>query len=267
MSKIWSFTNRSSIVFVHGFTGHPEYTWSEKQEVGRRQNEHNDNDGERLSKRQKLLSSAASPETEHGVYNPIYWPRDLLPIAVPNARVLTYGYDTSSTRSSDYSIGKSTVQDIAWDFLTGLETARRVQSLRPLILVAHSLGGIVVMEALRRSSGCKTRQSHLHSIYENTSGIIFFGTPHGGPNPRELIQHTIERVIRVDNFKVNDHIIDTFLLYVEQLKDWDERFGSIARDRCWTIISFQEQHGDIAISDKKVRDSNIPIQYTNYTGC
>jgi alpha-beta hydrolase superfamily lysophospholipase len=50
---------------------------------------------------------------------------------------------------------ESIVKDIAWDFLVRLEVARRVQSLRPLVLIAHSLGGIVVMEALRRSSGCK----------------------------------------------------------------------------------------------------------------
>ena len=159
---------------------------------------------------------------------------------------------------------KSKVQDIAWDFLVGLEAARRVQSLRPLLLVAHSLGGIVVMEALRRSSGCKKHQGHLHSIYEATSGILFFGTPHGSPNFSELIQLTIERVIKVDDFKVNNHIVNTFLLYAEQLKEWDKKFGSIARDRCWTIFSFQEQYGDIAIGSKKVRDSNIPIERTKF---
>jgi hypothetical protein len=205
-----------------------------------------------------------SHEREHGDNKPIYWPRDLVPIAVPNARVLTYGYDTSPTHCGGYAMEKSKVQDIAWDFLVGLEAARRVQSLRPLLLVAHSLGGIVVMEALRRSSGCKKHQGHLHSIYEATSGILFFGTPHGGPNFRELIQLTIERVIKVDDFKVNGHIVNTFLLYAEQLKEWDEKFGSIARDRCWTIFSFQEQYGDIAIGSKKVRDSNIPIERTKF---
>lgn len=267
ISRTWSFTNRSSIVFVHGLTGHPEHTWSEKQEVGRGQNEHNDNDGERRSKRQKLLPSATPPEEEYGLHEPTYWPRDLVPIDVPNARVLTYGYDTSPTHCGGYSMGKSTVQDIAWEFLIGLEAARRFQSLRPLIFVAHSFGGIVVMEALRRSSGCQKHQSHLHSIYEGTSGILFFGTPHSGPNSHDLIQQTIERIIKIDNFKVNDHIVDIFLLYVEQLKEWDKKFGLIARDRCWTIISFQEQHGNIAIDGKKVGGSTIPTQCTNCIGC
>jgi hypothetical protein len=147
---------------------------------------------------------------------------------------------------------ESIVKDIAWDFLVRLEAARRVQSLRPLVLIAHSLGGIVVMEALRRSSGCKKHQRHLYSIYEVTSGIIFFGTPHSGPNFGNLVQFTIDRVIKVNNFKVNDHIVNTFLLYTEQLKEWDEKFSLVARNRCWKIFSFQEQYGDIAIGNKKV---------------
>lgn len=157
---------------------------------------------------------------------------------------------------------ETAVQDIAGDFLVGLEAARRFHSPRPLVLIAHSLGGIVVMEALRRSSGCTRNQRHLHSIYEETSGILFFGTPHGSPDFRALIQLTIERVIIVDDFKVNDHVVNTFLLYAERLKEWNERFGSISRDNSWTIFSFQEQYGNIAISSKKVRVSSIFIECT-----
>jgi hypothetical protein len=127
-----------------------------------------------------------------------------------------------------------------------------------LLFVAHSLGGIVVKEALRRSHGCETYQSHLRSIYNFTSGIIFLGTPHGGADPRGLIQHIMEQTIRAMGFKVNEQIISTLLPTGERLKELRDEFGPMARQRNWTIFSFQEQYGVKALSDKKVRASAFP---------
>jgi len=47
---------------------------------------------------------------------------------------------------------------------------------RPIIFVAHSLGGMVCKEALNLGS----KRQDLQSILTNTLGIIFMGTPHGG---------------------------------------------------------------------------------------
>jgi hypothetical protein len=243
---------QGSIVFVHGFTGHPEYTWSQKQEDSRSLNGHNDEDNERPSKRQKFLPSAPPDEDGDSVCQSLYWLRDLIPTAVPNARVLTYGYNTSLHHDGNSMTEDSAVDDVVWNFLLSLELARRVHSCRPLLLIAHSIGGIVVKEALRRSSGCKKHQSHLRSIYEGTSGMIFFGTPHGGPNSPELVRHTIDQVSKIDDFELNNRIVDTFLLYEEELKEWGDKFNVMARDRGWTIFCFQEQYGNIALGGKKV---------------
>ncbi|KAK9769984.1 putative NACHT domain-containing protein [Seiridium cardinale] len=58
----------------------------------------------------------------------------------------------------------STVYDIAWDFLIALEAQRRTDPLRPIIFIAHSLGGIVIKEMLRRSNGCQDSRAFLQSI-------------------------------------------------------------------------------------------------------
>ncbi|KAH9218074.1 hypothetical protein DL95DRAFT_270674, partial [Leptodontidium sp. 2 PMI_412] len=74
----------------------------------------------------------------------VYWPQDLIPVTVPYARVLTYGYDTHLRYYFGPLVSRNTVYDIAWDFLVALEAQRRVEPSRPVLFVAHSLGGIIV---------------------------------------------------------------------------------------------------------------------------
>jgi hypothetical protein len=243
-------------VFVHGFTGHPERTWTHKGEVPNGRYGHND-DGERPPKIRKLYPSALSHNNRSGIRNVVYWPRDLVPITVPNARVLTYGYDTHIRHWLGSAVNKSTLYDMAWDFLVSLETARRFDPSRPLLFIAHSLGGIVVKEALRRSRGCETYQCHLRGIYEYTSGIVFFGTPHGGADPRGLIQHIAEKCIRAAGFSVNEQIVNTLFPSSERLRELREEFGPMARQKNWIIYSFQEQYGIKAFNGNKVGDSTF----------
>jgi hypothetical protein len=249
-------------VFVHGFTGHPKRTWTYKGEVRNDQYECYDGDGERLLKIRKL-GSTLFPHKRSGARRAVYWPRDLVPITVPNARVLTYGYDTHVRHRLGPPMSDSTVYDIAWDFLVSLEAARCCEPSRPLLFIAHSLGGIVVKEVLRRSRGCEIYQSHLRSIYKSTSGIIFFGTPHGGTDPRGLILHIAEKIGKAVGFSVNQQIINTLLPSSERLRELREEFGPMARQQNWLIYSFQEQYGLKALNGNKVRDSTFPSQNTN----
>ena len=160
-------------------------------------------------------------------------------------------------------MSKSTIYDIAWDFLVSLEAERRLEPLRPLVFIAHSLGGIVVKEALRRSRGCEMYQSQLRSIYESTSSIMFFGTPHGGADPRGLLQHIAEKIFRAAGFSVNEQIVNTLLPSSERLRELREEFGPMARQKNWIVYSFQEQYGIKALNGNKVRNPTFPRRNTN----
>lgn len=158
--------------------------------------------------------------------------------------------------------------DIASDFLVSLEAERRSQSSRPIVFVAHSLGGIVVKEALRRSYGFENHHKHLRQIYESTAAIMFFGTPHGGADPRGLLGHITERVARAVGFTVNEQIVNTLLPSSERLKELRAEFGPMARQKNWIIYTFQEQYGVQILGGQKGRAPHQQSYVTNYhLGC
>lgn len=78
----------------------------------------------------------------------LFWPRDLLPQDCPNARILTYGYDTKITKYTSGSTSKNSVLSHSKDFLFALGRSHAKDC--PLIFLAHSLGGIVVKEVTLR---------------------------------------------------------------------------------------------------------------------
>lgn len=101
-----------SIVAVHGLNGHCVRTWSFQEKNGK------------------------SPTT--------YWLRDLLPNEMPNARVMTFQYE------SKVLFNKATggVSDTADQLFRELQTKRKdVKPERPIVFLAHSLGGILVKQA------------------------------------------------------------------------------------------------------------------------
>jgi len=77
----------------------------------------------------------------------VFWPGDLLPNDRPDVRILSWGYDTTVTKGW-HQANKNNLFAHAKDFLYALERERPLG--RSLIFVAHSLGGIMVKEMLRR---------------------------------------------------------------------------------------------------------------------
>ncbi|PSN73262.1 ankyrin [Corynespora cassiicola Philippines] len=238
------------VVFVHGFTGHPERTWTHQKGDLEHRNDSDADIAEPSSKRQKLGPFLKSRHTEPRPS--IYWPVDLLPTALPNARVLTYGYDTHIRHKLVAPVSQSTVYDIAWNFLIALEAERRMSPKRQILFVVHSLGGIVVKEMLRRSSSCQHGQAHLRTLFDATAGVVFFGTPHGGADPRSFVHRVAEKIIKAAGFSVNDQIVQTLLPSAERLRELRDEFGPMAQRQSWIIHSFQEQLGVSALGGLKV---------------
>ncbi|KLU85305.1 hypothetical protein MAPG_04333 [Magnaporthiopsis poae ATCC 64411] len=233
------------IVFVHGFTGHPYHTWR-KTGVQGLQADVGDV-AEPPRKLQRLLHRSTARESHS-----VYWPTDLLPNTISDARIMTYGYDTHIRHKLiGHRPSQNTVHDIASNFLVALEAKRRDAIDKPLIFVAHSLGGIVVKEMLRRSQG-HASHSHLRQIASATNGMVFFGTPHSGADPRGPLLHAIELIASILGVTVNQTVVDTLLPGAELLRQLSVEFPVMAQREGWSIHSFQEQLGVRSLGGKKV---------------
>ncbi|KAI9743212.1 MAG: hypothetical protein M1818_003058 [Claussenomyces sp. TS43310] len=126
------------------------------------------------------------------------WLRDFLPARFPDARVMSFGYDSTFALSSS-------VMDItaaAASLLDYLDGARfnDHEKRRPIIFIAHSLGGIVVKRVSSThelylsylSKGvidqiqvlilANERSDHYRDILESAEGAVFFAVPHRGAN-------------------------------------------------------------------------------------
>ncbi|KAK0643053.1 hypothetical protein B0T16DRAFT_176251 [Cercophora newfieldiana] len=242
------------IVFVHGFTGHPERTWACKREAtGPEANDEAANEPFKSPRKTLSFSAVSRSFSSHkGAKSHVYWPRDLVPLALPNARVLTFGYDSRVRHKLASDVDRSTVCEFAWELLLSLEADRRLDASRPIAFVAHSLGGIVVKELLRRSKSCQPGQAHLQRVFNSTTGIVFFGTPHAGADPRAFLHRAVEKVIRVAQFTIEEQIVQTLLPTSERLKELRDVFGPMAQERSWIIHSFQEKFGVKLLNDRKV---------------
>ncbi|KAF8518285.1 hypothetical protein BU17DRAFT_91152 [Hysterangium stoloniferum] len=113
--------------------------------------------------------------------NGILWLRDLLPRRLPHARIATYGYH-ASTGSQSNKIDE-TLYGHAENFISRLASLRNntTTTKRPIIFLAHSLGGIILKFALIHANQCNKYHLPYHEeIMLYTTGILFFGTPHQG---------------------------------------------------------------------------------------
>ena len=151
-------------------------------------------------------------------------------------------------------MSKKTLYDHAWDLLCCLEAKRGDpgESQRPIVFIVHSLGGIAVKEALRRARGCKPSKPHLHNIFEATASIIFFGTPHGGADPRSSLHHILAASAQALGVQVNKQIVDTLMPKSERLTELRDEFPAMCQERNWLIYSFQEEYGVTALFGTRV---------------
>ncbi|KAI1635977.1 hypothetical protein F4809DRAFT_650828 [Biscogniauxia mediterranea] len=179
------------IVAIHGLNGHREKTWTAK--------------------------------------NGVHWLRDLLPTDLPQARICCWGYDANVYSTA--SLSKLLLYDHARALVSDLSRKRKLtdSSRRPIIFIAHNLGGIVLKSALIHSDAA--RQSALleqRDIKLSTHGIIFMGTPHQGGNGAQLgrvLANVASLFIEAD---------DRILKHLERDSEWlqqqSEQYAPISGD-------------------------------------
>ena len=203
----------NSIVFVHGLTGHCYDTWRSKD--------------------------ASDP-----------WIKTLLPRAVSKARVLTYGYDAGVVGRE---VSQGTIRSHARNLIGGLDhfrmkdcsvgepslpcpeglksrgTNTSSQSDRPLLFACHSLGGLVVEDAIVFAKQRPESDQACTAFFRSIRGIMFFGTPHSGTDAHgavdmframsQMVAQTNKRLVDVLNkeSEVLQNMQDEFLTIIEDL--------------------------------------------------
>lgn len=131
------------MVFIHGLTGNRRSTWTEKQ-------------------------------------TNCFWPKEVLARDVlPPTRILSYGYDADVAHFWALS-SQNRLNEHAGNLVNALAQLRNRSETegRPIIFVAHSLGGLVTEDAILFSKN--TADQHLQDIAHSVAGICFLGTPHCG---------------------------------------------------------------------------------------
>ncbi|KAI1156145.1 Alpha/Beta hydrolase protein [Nemania diffusa] len=139
------------LVFVHGITGHRDHTWS--------------------------MYRSNEP-----------WPKTILPPRIPEARILTFGYD-ASVIGFWRGVSGNSIGEHSNNLLSALSCCRSEDKARPIIFIAHSLGGLVVKDTLLSSR--TSPEPHLRQILDSTWAILFLGTPHYGADLADIGQRLI----------------------------------------------------------------------------
>ena len=91
--------------------------------------------------------------------SPHMWLRDFLPEDLPRARILLYGYDSNLAGSQS----KNILADLSSNFVVKLHTMRSLSrsELRPIVLIGHSLGCLIIKDALT-----EMRSQPIHHLCE-----------------------------------------------------------------------------------------------------
>ncbi|KAK4044690.1 kinesin light chain [Parachaetomium inaequale] len=198
------------IVALHGLNGHREKTWM----------------------------------AENGVH----WLRDLLPEDLPQARILCWGYD-ANTHASD-RVSWQYLYDHARTLVSDLCRKRKLTNSidRPIIFVAHSLGGLVLKSALIHSDAARQGALADHrSIKLSTHGILFMGTPHQGGNGVQLgrVLANVASLVMPAN--------DRLLKHLERDSEWLQQqlgqYASISNDFV-TKYAFEEYETPTVLGHK-----------------
>ncbi len=156
----------------------------------------------------------------------VSWVRQGIRREADKARILLYDH-------LDLVEG-TTLGKLADDFLGALQDLRdREEQQRPLLLLGHSIGGLVIKMALTKAS----RNSRYESILRECYGVAFFGTPHQGSGyfAMDSLSRSIQNVLQLvtplpGSLTAELRVGNSLLAHV------DEDFKDIASDmRIWTF--------------------------------
>ncbi|CAH0046161.1 unnamed protein product [Clonostachys solani] len=128
-----------------------------------------------------LSSHAFGSWQPRGPDKSFMWIRDEIPRCIPGVRTIVYGYDSNLINTTSFQ----TIKDIARCFVHQLDPGGwNLESAKPLVFLAHSLGGLVLKQAIVLMANNKI------PILEKIKGAIMFGVPNFGMEVSHLMAMT-----------------------------------------------------------------------------
>ncbi|KAG8165995.1 hypothetical protein KVR01_004547 [Diaporthe batatas] len=128
----------------------------------------------------------------------------MLPSLFPNARIMTFGYDSFWFGDAP---PKQRLGGIATEVLMDLCEQRKDCDRRPILLIGHCYGGLVMQQMYLQS---RRRSSEYPSIYDSITGMVFLGTPHYGSSISNMASlGDIYETIRQQNLQTDDSLLKT----------------------------------------------------------
>jgi hypothetical protein len=148
-----------------------------------------------------------------------------MPKEIANTRSIIYGYDTQLIHSKSVK----GIEEIAIALICKMKSIGWSNpSSKPFIMLAHSLGGIVLKQAVALMAGTKDWDPMIDSLL----GAIFFGVPNKGMKTSHLLP-------MVDG-QPNSKLIHVLSPASEYLPSLDVQFSGIATHRRIKIMSVYE---------------------------
>jgi hypothetical protein len=174
---------------------------------------------------------------------------------IPNCRVLLLNYPAPiffNKKTSTTSIRQRSLNLVDLLPIRGVGT-------RPTIFICHSLGGIVLKEAIRSSieMGCATELS------ANTIGVAFLGTPHAGATLASLAKCAGSELLTELSLN-SPHLLE--------LRGW---FSEFCKGRAICVSSYSETQTTYGVqivshdsADPRVEGTScIPIDGDHFSIC
>ncbi|KAL2176289.1 uncharacterized protein P884DRAFT_246147 [Thermothelomyces heterothallicus CBS 202.75] len=175
-------------------------------------------------------SNPSDAGSRSSLYRPGPWVTRNLRKAASIARVFLYRH-----RSLENGM---TLRSLARDLLDKVEQIHDVPIARPLFFVGHSIGGLVVKEALVLAKGSPQNRT----IVDNCYGVSFFGTPHRGSSYMSMknLKESIRELLRLQA-PLPRSLTDEINVRNTALTDLHDQFVDMASEfRLWSFYETRE---------------------------
>ncbi|KAH6881069.1 hypothetical protein B0T10DRAFT_551364 [Thelonectria olida] len=179
------------------------------------------------------------------------WLKDFFPGSLPQAtRVMLFAYNSSPSLDAT----AIRLDDHAKNLLQWLHLERQDALQRPLVFICHSLGGLVVKEALVEA----TLDVSYKSIVEATRLLVFFATPHQGGNYAS-VGDVAAKIVSAGLLKPSNDLLDALKQHSNEATRRFEQSRHLY-ERCLVVSFFEGMpYGKMGIIvDKKSATLNLP---------